>query len=405
MQVRMTAYSTLFPMIALTCCWLPVQARAQDTTYFSRQLDLIDLAMRMLRLHPEKRLSQQRQGTRVLHLSASPILEYTVATGWTGGLATGGAFLNGSSKSTNVSSFVGAVKYTERKQFLLPVESSIWTRGNSWNFPGDWRYLHFPQDTYGIGGHTTLADNYTVSYQYVRLYEYALKRLGGHWYGGIGYQLDHHWNIGESNIAPGVVTDYEKYGFSRRSTSSGLALDLQYDSRKNSINPAGGSFYTNIVFLQNLTFLGSNTSWNSLLLDVRKYFSTGTRTVLAFWFYGMLGLAGHAPYLDLPGTGTDTYNNTGRGYEEDRYIGKRYLDLEAEYRFPITRNGLLGGVIFANAGSVSDFGTSRFEVVFPGFGLGLRIKFNKFSNTNACLDYGWGTKGSRGFFGNLGEVF
>lgn len=30
---------------------------------------------------------------RLHHLSASPTLEYTVATGWTGGLASGGAFL------------------------------------------------------------------------------------------------------------------------------------------------------------------------------------------------------------------------------------------------------------------------------------------------------------------------
>jgi hypothetical protein len=60
---------------------------------------------------------------------------------------------------------------------------------------------------------------------------------------------------------------------------------------------------------------------------------------------------------------------------------------------------------FANAGNVCDFGTGRLEVIFPGIGLGLRIKLNKFSNTNTCLDYGVGAKGSRGFFGNLGEVF
>lgn len=390
-------------MIILTCCWL--SGHAQDSIDYRKQKDLIDLAMIVLGLDPSKRAGRQANTDRRLHLSASPITEYTVATGWTGGLAAGGAFLNGPEDVTNVSSFVGAIKYTERHQFLVPVESSIWTNRNTWNFPGDWRYLNYPQDTYGIGGHTTLANGYTVSYQYTRLYEYALRRLGGHWYGGMGYQLDHHWDIRESNVPPGVVTDYERYGFSPRSTSSGLALDIQYDSRQNSINPAGGSAYANIVFLQDLTFLGSNSSWNSLLIDLRKYFAAGKRAVLAFWLYGAIGLGGRAPYLDLPGTGTDTYNNTGRGYEEDRYVGKRYIDLEGEYRFPITRNGLLGGVLFADAGSVSEMGTNRFEVIFPGIGLGLRIKFNKFSDTNACLDYGLGTKGSRGFFGNLGEVF
>jgi hypothetical protein len=412
-------YKNIFPTITFTCCWslncgaqatLPgrkdtVKRSSQDSATLQNQRDLIDLAMIVVHLDPDKRVSNMSVNSRTWRLSCSPILEYTVATGLTTGLAAGGAFLNGGRDSTNVSSFVGAVKFTQRRQFLLPIESSVWTAGNTWNFPGDWRYLNYPQDTYGIGGHTTQAGDYIVNYKYIRFYEYALKNIGRHWYAGAGYQLDHHWNISEQNLPTGTVTDYRVYGFSPRSTSSGLALDVQYDSRKNSVNPEGGSFYANFSFLQNFRFLGSNSLWNSVQIDVRKYFSIGTTTVLAFWLYSVLGLSGHAPYLDLPGTGTDTYNNTGRGYEEDRYIGKRYVDLEAEYRFGITRNGLLGAVIFCNAGTVSDFDSNRFEVIFPGFGAGMRIKFNKISNTNACLDYGFGTRGSRGFFGNLVEVF
>jgi hypothetical protein len=81
------------------------------------------------------------------------------------------------------------------------------------------------------------------------------------------------------------------------------------------------------------------------------------------------------------------------------------VDLEAELRFNITNNGLLGGVIFCDAESLSELSSNKFEVISPAVGLGLRIKFNKFSGTNVCIDYGVGTKGSRGFVGNLGEVF
>jgi hypothetical protein len=49
--------------------------------------------------------------------------------------------------------------------------------------------------------------------------------------------------------------------------------------------------------------------------------------------------------------------------------------------------------------------SNRFEVISPGIGIGLRIKFNKFSNTNACIDFGKGRNGSGGFVGNLGDVF
>ena len=78
---------------------------------------------------------------------------------------------------------------------------------------------------------------------------------------------------------------------------------------------------------------------------------------------------------------------------------------EGEYRFDILRNGLLGGVVFCNAESVPDYPYSSFDVIHVGKGIGLRIKLNKYSDTNLCIDYGWGDGGSRGFFFNVGEVF
>ena len=372
---------------------------------YKDQLDLIDLAMMVIRKDPGKRLDSTNGINKKLHLSASPILEYTLSTELTTGIAAGGGFTTDITRATKVSSFVGAIKYTQKHQFLLPIQSSVWSPGNRYNFLGNWQYLHFPQDTYGIGGFTTVADRYTVNYKYVKFYEFALKHIGSNFYAGPGYQLDYHWNIEELGVPAGRVTDFDSYGFSNHSISSGIAIDILYDSRESSINPEGGSGYANVVFLQNSTLLGSSGTWNSILIDLRKYFKVAHHSVLAFWFYSVLTLSGNPPYLDLPGTGSDTYNNTGRGYEQGRFIGKRYADLESEFRFPITRNGLLGGVVFCNAGSVSELSNNRFEVVYPGFGAGLRIKFNKFSNSNACLDYGIGTKGSRGFFGNLGEVF
>jgi outer membrane protein assembly factor BamA len=225
-------------------------------------------------------------------------------------------------------------------------------------------------------------------------------------YIGPGYQLDIHYDIQQLNLKPGAVTPFDAYGYNSSSYSSGLALDMLYDTRKNSIDPEGGSFYGNVVFRQNLKVLGSDQNWNSVLVDVRKYFSVGHKdNVLAFWSYDWFTLTGQPPYLDLPSTAWDTYDNTGRGYVQSRFRGKSLLDLEGEFRFGILNNGLLGGVIFANCQSVSDVGTNRFEVFWPGAGAGLRIKFNKFSKTNIAIDYGFGLNGSRGLFLNLGEVF
>ena len=78
---------------------------------------------------------------------------------------------------------------------------------------------------------------------------------------------------------------------------------------------------------------------------------------------------------------------------------------EMEYRFSLTENGFLGGVVYGNLQSVANPISNRISSMIPGYGVGLRIKYNKKSNTNIALDYAWGKDGSRGFFMNLGEVF
>lgn len=379
--------------------------KSNDSVPFNKQRDIIDIAMLTVHKDISKRLDTTNGSSMKLRLSASPIIEYTISTGFTTGIAAGGAFVTSLKQQTNTSFFLFAVKYTQRKQFLLPIQSSFWTPGNKFNFIGDWRYLNFPQDTWGIGGGTTDANKNMVTYKYLRLYELCLKQIVKNFYIGGGYQLDYHWGIAEYGVLPGEVTDFNKYGFSNHSVSSGIVLDVQYDSRQNSINPDGGSMFANCKFIQNSRLLGSDTPWNGVQIDIRKYFALPLHIVLGFWFYSVLTTSGNPPYLDLPGTGTDSYNNTARGYVQGRYIGKKYIDLESELRFPISKNGLLGGVVFASSGSVSEFDSNTFQTIFPSFGAGLRIKFNKFSKTNICVDYGFGVKGSHGFGGNLGEVF
>ena len=79
--------------------------------------------------------------------------------------------------------------------------------------------------------------------------------------------------------------------------------------------------------------------------------------------------------------------------------------MEVEYRFRLVENGVLGAVVFTNAQTFSNSISSLYGSLIPGYGAGLRIKLNKNSATNLCIDYAFGKEGSRGFFINLGEVF
>lgn len=385
-------------------------APAAPVAAASPVVDVADLAHRVWSHIPAHDSASLGHGRRMLLLV--PVVGYSQQTGGVAELAFDLAFRR---PQANVSSVVGAAEYTMNKQAIFTATSSVWAPGNAWNFGGDWRLMHYPQSTYGLGMSTSTTDGVvSMDYEYLRFYQTVLRHLGGSWYVGLGYQLDTHWNIVSRNSTREVraISRY-RYGVEGRSVSSGLVLSVLHDSRPNAINPQGGT-YLNAQFRPNWTVLGSSTSYQSLLLDGRWYLHSapGSANILALWSYNVFTLGGNPPFLDLPSTGWDTYSNTGRGFIQGRFRGKNLVYGEAEYRFGLSRNGLLGGVVFANAESVTELKVvrgvvenGRFEKVVPAVGAGLRLNLNKSARTNLAVDYGFGLDGSRGLALNLGEVF
>ncbi|HEX7412744.1 MAG TPA: BamA/TamA family outer membrane protein [Bacteroidia bacterium] len=390
--------------------------------------DIIDYAHRVIRFftprkikHPILTDSTKKDSDQVF-FAFLPAVGYALQTGVTGIVAINISFFTTKKyrKDTRLSSFTINPAVSLQQQVLVPIQSNIWLRNNKINLLGDWRYYLYPTDTYGLGGQTSLANNQMIHYSYVRVYQQASKRILPNFYAGIGYGLDWHYSIRVLETE-GSGTDFSAYNRRRKSTlSAGPVLNLTFDSRDNTNNPHKGN-YVNVVFHSNLRVFGSNRDWQSLQIDLRKFIplKANGRHVLALWSYNWFTFGGKAPYFDLPSTGWDTYSNTGRGYIQGRLRGTNMLYLESEYRFTLSKNGLFGGVVFANAQTVSDypptnpklfsvmnsFVASTFSTVLPAAGLGIRLKINKVSKVNFALDYAWGVGGSHGFFFNLSEVF
>ena len=373
-------------------------------------LDVADLGHRLCERVPTHDSLALLRGQRLLLLV--PVVGYSQQTGGVAELALNLAFQRA---AANVSTVVGAAEYTLHRQLILTTTSSVWTAGNAWNFLGDWRLMHYPQSTYGLGMYTSTTEQVvSMDYNYFRFYQSVLRRIGPAWYAGLGYQLDDHWGIESRNSRREVATiSHYRYGVAGRSLSAGPTLNLLHDSRANAINPQGG-YYFSAQLRTNLKALGSDTNYQTLLLEYRTYLRPSPRSanILALWSYNAFTLRGNPPFLDLPATGWDTYSNLGRGFIQGRFRGKNLVYGEAEYRFGLTRNRLLGGVVFANAQSVSELRVVRgvvedgqFERVTPAVGAGLRLSLNKVSRTNLAIDYGFGLDGSRGLSLNLGEVF
>jgi len=367
-------------------------------------LDLGDVWKSINKRHPDPNAAGEKPIK--YHLSPVAAIGNTYSTGWALILALNLGFYTYDSTTTNISSISASFVYSQYNQTTISTQANLWSKNNRYNYVMDWRYYQYPQDTYGLGGHSALQDADLIDYSHIRIHQSVLKNVATNVYAGAGYFLDYHWNVKEFGQSNGDSSDALKYGLPATAMSSGPVLNVLYDNRNNSINPKGG-LYANALYRNNFKALGSDGNWQSLTLDVRKYFRLpgSMGNVLAVWSYDWLTLQGKPPYLDLPSTGWDAYNNTGRGYIQGRFRGANMIYLETEYRFGITRNGLFGGVLFANAESFSEYPDNKFAAIWPGLGLGVRIKVSKRSGANLALDYGFGADGSHGLYVNLGEVF
>lgn len=341
---------------------------------------------------------------RKLVISFVPAVGYSLQTELAATLT--GNIVFRSTPSSKVSAITTSMGFTQRKQFTLPIVSEIWSRDNKFVFLGDARFYIYPQSTYGLGTNSNIKDEDPMRYNLFRFSEVVLVKVSGNFYLGGGYKLTQHWNISHKEPLDGAPSDYDAYGSGPHTTSSGLSVNALIDSRDNSVNASKG-IYIAVQYYDYQKKLGSNNDWQSVVVDVRKYyrFPENSDNVIAFWSYDWLTLAGKPPYLDLPSTSWDTYSTTGRGYIQSRFRGSKMVYAETEYRFKLTSNGLIGGVLFLNGESFSAAPGTPLQSIQPGYGPGLRIKLSKISKTNLDIDYGFGNQGSHGLFLTVGEVF
>ncbi|MEI6884259.1 MAG: BamA/TamA family outer membrane protein [Bacteroidota bacterium] len=372
-----------------------------------------------------------------LYISAFPVIGYNPALGAVLGATFNPAVFLGDPKNTPISAFAVNFQVTSKSQLMISLRSSIFTSKARMIFKGDLRFYMYYQPTYGLGSNISGADTtswvmpngdhaYSASeaaepmrFQMLRVYESAYRKVKGHFYVGVGYFLDYHWDINDAKLSLDsghiFLTQHYIYsvenGFNPESyMTSGMAVSFLYDSRDNSCRPTKG-IYASIIPRYNPTWLGSSKTSLMIETEFRTYVRLSHRNpahLLAFWYCGGFVAAGKLPYLDLPAIGWDTYGRTGRGYVQGRIRGIDYLYGEVEYRFPISPNTrILSGVVFCNATTCSDRANSIkiMEYVAPGFGAGLRVMLNKKSNSNVTIDMGFGLNGSKGLFLNINEAF
>lgn len=360
-----------------------------------------------------------------------PAIGSNPANGWLFGVAPSATWRMGDPETTKLSNLVGNILYTTKKQWIFSSRSNVFLNENKWILVGDWRYFITSQPTYGLGSATPNepAENpnqqgvfwgeQQMDYSWVRFYETVLRRIGdSKFYLGMGYHFDSYAKIEnfiDTEKAPEIRFSHDYYnqqlGFDpEKYTISGVTFNAIMENRDIAVSPYEKNFAL-LSYKVNPTFLGSDQSSSTLLLDYRHYFNLSEkrkRHLLAVWGFGNFLVSGNMPYMGLASIGYDMFGRSGRGYAQGRFRGESMVYTEAEYRFPLQKNKeTFGGTVFVNTSSLNSKTTNQklFDQFNPGYGLGLRVMINTENRTTITADYGFGQKGNSGFYLNINETF
>lgn len=368
-----------------------------------------------------------------LYLNPLPIVGYNPAYGFVVGGGGSANILLGNRSTTQVSNAISNLTLSTKRQVNFSLRTAFYTAANKFILQGDTRVLLFSQPTYGLGVDFSDQPDSTgingiqisdareqpMKFNYIRFYQAGYKKLDGNWYAGAGLMMDIHYSIQDElldtlNAVQTRTSHYkysDQYQFNKeRYSTIGASFNLLHDSRDNIVNAQKGH-YALVNFRVNTKILGSDAYSSNLFYEYRTYLRINKTkkqsSVLAFWNFGQFMMGGKLPYLAMPSITWDMFNRSGRGYVQGRIRGESLWYVETEYRFPITKNGLLGATVFMNTTTASNpiSGQQLFNEFATGYGGGLRINMRKATNTNISIDYGRGRNGSYGIYFNLQEAF
>jgi len=358
------------------------------------------------------------------HLIAFPTLGYQPANGFTLGFISQFSFKL--KPENKISLLSGGASYSTKKQILTYLKNNMYLSNDLFFFSGDFRYYVFSQANYGLGtdivpwgsefqDFSYNAIKQPMNYNYFKFHETVSYNIFPSFFIGAGIHFDSYSNIVDKNldIANGVYTYHYTYskqhGFSDKNYAvNGISLNFIYDTRDNLINTNNG-LYLNMNYRFNpQTDLNKHQS-GTLLLESRYFIpisKTNKQHVLGFWAYGQFLAHGQLPYLNLPAIGWDQNSRSGKGYIQGLFRGTDLMYFESEYRFPITKNQMISGTVFANATTTSDADRNLKlgEFIQPAVGVGLRVLLDKNTLTNFIVNYGLG-RDSQTFYFNDGEGF
>jgi Omp85 superfamily domain len=341
------------------------------------------------------------KGGKTKHLIAFPVILHSPELTWAAGGA-GTYYFKFSRKDSLIrTSYIQSVGLvTLRKQLVLGFDGTIFFPNESYILRLNGSVSRFPDRFWGLGNDSKSENKemYAISQYY--FFPQLLKNIYKKFYVGVAYESQNVFSFeyyAKPDGSPSIF-DTENVPGRTGSFTSGIGYMVLWDNRDNTFSSSKGlyfQYYTN----QFATWLGSQFTYKSHILDIRKYLTLGHTSVMAFQYVGNFNV-GDVPIRSMANIGSGSIM---RGYYEGRFTDKNLMAAQAELRQHVYER--LGFVAFAGVGRVAQtFSEFAFSGLKPSLGAGLRVAIDKSERLNVRLDYGKGQH-AHGFYLNISEAF
>jgi len=288
--------------------------------------------------------------------------------------------------------------YTTNSQYSVSVIPTLYFGGSA-KVISESKFIYSKEISkfYGIGNDTPEYENPEYEISLFRFYTEIGSQIGliRNFHLGLIYEYTINDIIDKRENK--ILINNEVVG-SNGGNTSGLGFLLIVDHRDNIFYPTMNGFFKFRMIL-NGSDLGSDFTYNRLVVDFRRYFNLGNSHIIAGQVYTE-ATKGDVPFFKLPALGG---SHRMRGYFQGRYADEVYLTWQIEYRKIIWRR--IGAVAFFGMGDVaSNFSNLKITQFKYSYGFGLRYVFDEEERLNVRMDIGFG-ENTNGLYFSLEEAF
>ncbi len=326
-----------------------------------------------------------------------PIVTYSSEAGNVFGLAKFNLIkLSKTDTISNPSKVSGVFTVSTKGRINASLSTELVMKENKYIVLSYVNYKKTPEYIFGIGNDINVENVEEIETNRIKFVANGLVMVRKFLYVGLGLEITNYFDL---QIDSNSVLYKQNVSGTEGGASNGLNFNAAYDSRKNRYNPSQGIYiFTN--FGIHPEFVGSKYQFSKYFLDIRKYYTTWHKQVLAVqatttWTDGDI------PFYDLALLGGD---NRMRGYYEGAIRDRVLIDAQVEYRMPVWN--IFGLTAWIGTGRVAEsYSKMNIDGFRLSYGGGLRIRVDSKNNANMRFDFGFGPRGVSGVYINFAEAF